>query len=52
MEKCTELFKRHLNGKRNWTKTMFKIAGTIYRGANNNRFTVENALNALDRWEA
>ncbi len=28
---------------------MFKIAGTIYRGVNNNRFTVEQAMKKLER---
>lgn len=49
MEEYTHELKQHLDKNRNWTKTMFKIAGTIYRGVNNNRFTVEQGLNALNK---
>ena len=47
MEEYTKTLQEHLETNRNWTKTMFKIAGTIYRGVNNNRFTIEQALNKL-----
>ncbi|MCI9245609.1 MAG: hypothetical protein HFJ30_00405 [Clostridia bacterium] len=47
MEEYTKSLQKFLEEQRNWTKTMFKIAGTIYRGVNNNRFTVEQALNKL-----
>ncbi len=49
MKEYTEALKQHLVNNRNWTKTMFKIAGTIYRGVTNNRFTLEQAEAKL--WE-
>ena len=49
MEKCTDLLKEYLNGKRNIDKCVFNVVGTIYRGVNNNRFTLEHALAKL--WE-
>lgn len=48
MEEYTNELRQHLDKKRNWTKTMFKIAGTIYRGVNNNKFTIEQALKKLN----
>lgn len=47
MQEYVESLKSFLNGKRNYTKTMFKISGTIYGGVTNNRFTLEQALNRL-----
>lgn len=47
MTEYTRLLKEYLGEQRTFTKTMFKIAGTIYRDVNNNRFTVEQALNKL-----
>lgn len=44
MEKYVELLKEYLGKQRHFTKTMFKVAGTIYRGVNSNRSTVEQAL--------
>lgn len=49
MEKCTDLLKEYLSEKRNIDKYVFNIVGTIYRGVNNNRFTLEQALTKL--WE-
>lgn len=48
MEKYTEELKEHLVNNRSWTKTMFKIAGTIYRGVTKHRFTLEQALIKLN----
>lgn len=48
MKEYTETLKQHLVNNRNWTKTMFKIAGTIYRGVTNNRFTLEQGLEKLN----
>ena len=48
MEKYVELLQKYLSGKRNFTKTMFKIAGTIYRGATKGRFTYEEGMAKLD----
>jgi len=47
MEKYVELLKNYLNGKRDYTKTMFKIMATIYRGVNNGRFTLDDGLKAM-----
>lgn len=49
MEECTNLLKEYLSEKRNIDKYVFNIVGTIYRGVNNNRFTLEQALTKL--WE-
>lgn len=48
MGEYTDELKQHLNKNRNWTKKRFKVAGTLYRGVNNNRFTVEQGLNKLN----
>lgn len=47
MAEYTNKLQEFLGKQRHFTKTMFKIAGTIYRGVNNNRFTVEQALSKL-----
>lgn len=49
MEKCTDLLIEYLEGRRNINKCVFNIVGTIYRGVNNNRFTLEQAEAKL--WE-
>lgn len=49
MEKCTDLLNEYLEGRRDIDKYVFNIVGTIYRGVNNNRFTLEQALTKL--WE-
>lgn len=49
MEKYVENLKEFLGAKRNFDKTMFKIAGTIYRGVNKGRFTVKQVLNELNK---
>ena len=41
MEEYTKVLKQNLKDKRDYTKAMFKIIGTIWRGVNNNRFTLE-----------
>lgn len=48
MAEYTRLLQEHLVEQRHFTKTRFKIAGTIYRGVNNNRFTLEQGLNKLN----
>lgn len=48
MEEYTDELKQYLKRNRNWSKTMFKIAGTLYRGVNKGRFTWEQGLNKLD----
>lgn len=49
MEKCTEVLKEYLKGKRNYTKTMFKILGTIWRGSEKGRFTLDKGVKALNK---
>ncbi len=49
MEKYTNLLKGYLVERRNFTKTMFKIVGTIYRGVTKGRFTYEEGLKALQK---
>lgn len=44
MEEYMKSFKEYIGEQRNFTKTMFKIAGTLYRGVTNNRFTMEQGL--------
>lgn len=43
MEECTSLLIECLEGKRDVEKIVFKAVGTIFRGINNNRFTLEQA---------
>ena len=45
MEKYMDLFKDYIGEDRHtYTKTMFKIAATIFRGVTNKRFTYEQAM--------
>lgn len=48
MEECTDSLKEYLNGKRNIEKIVFKVVGTIFRGVNNKRFTLEQAIVKLN----
>lgn len=48
MEEYVKSLQEYLEGKRNFNKTMFKVAGTIYRGVNKNRFTIEKAFSKLN----
>lgn len=47
MEKFTELVKENLKDRRNLKRKIFRLAGTIYRGISNNRFTLEQAEEKL-----
>lgn len=47
MEEYMKIFEEYLNGKRNYTKAMFKITSSLYRGVANNRFTFDEGLNAM-----
>lgn len=49
MEKCTDLLNEYLEGRRDIERIVFKVVGTIFRGVNNNRFTLEQAEKKL--WE-
>lgn len=39
MEEYTEIFRKYAKDKRKCSKEVFKLAGRIWRGVNNNRFT-------------
>lgn len=47
MEKRVELMIKYLGEQRNFTKTMFKISGTLYRGVTRGRFTYEEGIEAM-----
>ncbi len=47
MEEYVKSLQEYLEGKRNFNKTMFKVAGTIYRGVTNKRFSIEKAIKKL-----
>lgn len=50
MEEYMDLFKDYIGeDRRTYTKTMFKVAATIFRGVTNKRFTYEQAMEALDK---
>ena len=49
MGEYTEILRGYLGKRRNIAKDVFKIAGRIYRGVNNNRFTVEEAIERLNK---
>lgn len=52
MEEYTEILKSYLGYKRSYTKVMFKLAGRIYRGTKNNRFTFEQVIQFLDKQQS
>jgi len=48
MEEYMKLFKEYIGeDRKTYTKAMFKIAGAIYRGTRNNRFTLDEILNVI-----
>lgn len=49
MGRYTDLLNEYLEGRRDINKIVFKIVGTIFRGVNKNRFTLEQAEAKL--WE-
>lgn len=49
MEKCTDLLNEYLEGRRDMERIVFNVIGIIFRGINNNRFTLEQAEAKL--WE-
>lgn len=51
MEEYTEFLRGYLEKRRNITKNVFKIAGSIYRGVKNSRFIVEEELAHLNKKE-
>lgn len=49
MEKYTEILRGYLGTDRKCTKVVFKLAGRIYRGVNNGRFTLNEILESLKK---
>ena len=49
MEGYTEMLREYLRERRDVDKTVFKLAGRIYRGINSGRFTLDEALAILNR---
>lgn len=49
MEEYTIALKEYLQNRRDFRKTIFKIVGTVYRGVNNNRFTLDEGLMAIKK---
>lgn len=49
MEEYTEILKGYLKGNRNCEKIIYKICGTIYRGATKGRFSWEEGLEAVKK---
>ncbi len=49
MEEYTNLLKDYLVERRNFTKTMFKIVGTIFRAERKGRITYDEDLKAIER---
>lgn len=49
IEEYTIALKEYLQNRRDFRKTIFKIVGTVYRGVNNNRFTLDEGLMAIKK---
>lgn len=49
MGEYTNLLKGYLASRRNINQYLFKIMGTIYRGSNNGRFTLDEGLAAMEK---
>lgn len=49
MEEHTNALKGYLQDRRNCKRTIYKIMGTIYRGVNKGRFTLNEGLTALEK---
>lgn len=48
MEEYMKLFKEYIEeDRKTYTNVMFKIAWRIYRGVNNNRFTLDQVINIM-----
>ncbi|MBP3463773.1 MAG: hypothetical protein J6K45_04755 [Clostridia bacterium] len=48
MEEYVEELKAYIGDKRNWSKKVFNISGTLYRGVANKRFTWEQGLEYIN----
>lgn len=46
-----KLFKEYIKNDRHYTKTMFKIMGTLYRAVSKKRITWEQGLQKIKRME-
>lgn len=49
MENLTKKLEIYLGSNRVYTKEMFKIIGSIYRGVTNKRFTLADGISALNK---
>ncbi len=49
MEELTKKLEKYLGNNRSWTKSIFKIMGSLYRGVTNNRFTLNQGLEKLNK---
>lgn len=48
MEEYVDSLKEYLGSRRNLTKKVYVIVGTLYRGVTRGRFTYEQGLNKLN----
>ncbi len=51
MEELTKKLEGYLGSNRDCTKEVFKMVGSIYRGVNKGRFSLEKALLYLNKKE-
>lgn len=49
MEELTEKLRKDLGNKRDLSKKIFKMAGSIHRGVKNGRFNLDKALEVLEK---
>lgn len=49
MEEYTILLRKYLKKDRKWSRTMFKIVGTIYRAVTKGRISYEQGLDKIER---
>lgn len=47
MEEYMKLFKEYIKDDRHYTKTMFKLMGTLYRAVSKGRITWEQGLKQI-----
>jgi hypothetical protein len=49
MEEYTILLREHLKKNRKWSRTMFKVVGTIYRAVTKGRINYEQGLQSIEK---
>ena len=49
MEEYTEILEQYLGGKRNYSKTMFKLMGRIYRRVNKGKLTWDEVIKTIEK---